>query len=83
MRIIKALAVAILLTSHAQAAAPWLHVKLVLVLAMTGVHGVLSKYVREFAADKRRKSPKFFRILNEVPTAVMILIVLVVVLKPF
>ena len=64
-------------------AAPWLHAKLVLVLAMSGVHGVLSKYVREFAADKRRKSAKFFRILNEVPTVLMILIVILVVIKPF
>ena len=48
-----------------------------------GVHGILSKYVREFAADKRRKSAKFFRILNEVPTVLMILIVILAVVKPF
>ena len=64
-------------------AAPWLHVKLVLVLGMMGVHGILSKYVREFAADKRRKTAKFFRILNEVPTVLMILIVILAVVKPF
>jgi putative membrane protein len=64
-------------------AAHWLHAKLVLVLAMSGVHGVLSKYVREFAADRRRKSQKFFRILNEVPTVLLILIVILVVVKPF
>jgi putative membrane protein len=64
-------------------AAHWLHVKLVLVLGMSGVHGILSKYVREFATDKRRKSAKFFRILNEVPTVLMILIVILVVVKPF
>jgi putative membrane protein len=64
-------------------AAHWLHVKLALVLAMSGVHGVLSKYVREFAADRRRKSAKFFRILNEVPTVLLILIVILVVVKPF
>jgi len=64
-------------------AAPWLHVKLVLLLGMMGVHGILSKYVREFAADKRRKSPRFFRIINEVPTVLMILIVVLVVVKPF
>ena len=63
--------------------APWLHVKLALVLGMSGVHGILSKYVREFAADRRRKSQKFFRILNEVPTVLMILIVILVVVKPF
>ncbi len=64
-------------------AAHWLQVKLVLVLGMSGVHGILSKYVREFAADKRRKSAKFFRILNEVPTILMILIVILAVVKPF
>ncbi len=63
--------------------APWLHVKLALVLGMSGVHGILSKYVREFAADRRRKSQKFFRILNEVPTVLMIMIVILVVVKPF
>ena len=63
--------------------APWLHAKLVLVLLMSGVHGVLSRYVKDFAADRRRKSPKFFRILNEVPTVLMILIVILVVVKPF
>jgi protoporphyrinogen IX oxidase len=64
-------------------AAHWLQVKFVLVLLMSGVHGILSKYVREFAADRRRKSAKFFRILNEVPTVLLILIVILVVVKPF
>src|SRR5882757_1036598 len=64
-------------------AAPWLHAKLALVLGMMGVHGILSKYVREFAVDRRRKSQKFFRILNEVPTVLLILIVILVVVKPF
>jgi putative membrane protein len=63
--------------------APWLHAKLVLVIGMSGVHGILSKYVREFAADKRRKSQKYFRILNEIPTVLMILIVILAVVKPF
>ena len=64
-------------------AAPWLHVKLTLLLGMMGVHGILSKYVREFAADKRRKSSKFFRILNEIPTVLLIFIVILAVVKPF
>ena len=64
-------------------AAHWLHAKIALVLAMSGVHGILSKYVREFAADRRLKSAKFFRILNEVPTVLLILIVILVVVKPF
>jgi putative membrane protein len=64
-------------------AAPWLHVKLMLVLAMSGVHGVLSKYVREFADDRRPKSQKYFRILNEIPTVLLVAIVILAVVKPF
>ena len=63
--------------------APWLHAKLLLVFLLSGVHGMLSRYVKDFAADKRRKSAKFFRIINEVPTVLMILIVILVVVKPF
>ena len=61
----------------------WLHAKFLLVFLMSGVHGMLSRHVKDFAADKRRKSAKFFRILNEVPTVLMILIVILVVVKPF
>ena len=63
--------------------APWLHAKLLLVILMSGVHGMLSRYVKDFAADRRRKTQKFFRIINEVPTVLMILIVILVVVKPF
>jgi protoporphyrinogen IX oxidase len=63
--------------------AHWLQAKFVLVILMSGVHGVLSKYVREFAADRRRKSQKFFRILNEIPTVLLIAIVILAVVKPF
>ena len=61
----------------------WLHAKLVLVLAMSGVHGMLSRYRRDFAADRNSRSKKFYRIINEVPTILMILIVVLVVVKPF
>ncbi len=64
-------------------AAPWLHAKLALVIGMSAVHGMLSRYVKDFAADRNRKSQKFYRIINEVPTALMILIVLLAVVKPF
>ena len=63
--------------------ASWFHIKLVLVLVMSGVHGMLSRYRRDFAADQNRHSEKFYRIINEVPTLLMIAIVLVVVIKPF
>jgi putative membrane protein len=61
----------------------WLHAKLALVLAMSGVHGWLSRLSRDFAQDQNRHSQKFYRYINEVPTVLMILIVLLVVLKPF
>ena len=63
--------------------AGWFHAKFILVLAMSAVHGLLARYVREFAADQNRHSQKFYRIINEVPTVLMIGIVLLAVLKPF
>ncbi len=62
--------------------AGWFHAKLFLVILMSGFHGALSKWVREFAQDKNVKSPKFFRIANEVPTILMVAIVLLVVIQP-
>jgi protoporphyrinogen IX oxidase len=64
-------------------ASPWLWAKIVLVLALSAVHGLLARWMKDFAADRNRHSQKFYRIINEVPTVLMILIVLLVVLKPF
>jgi putative membrane protein len=64
-------------------AAPWLHAKLVLVLAMTGFHGWLARCRRDFEHDRNRYSARTYRIANELPTLVMILIVVLVVVKPF
>ncbi|GGC51603.1 protoporphyrinogen oxidase HemJ [Chelatococcus reniformis] len=61
----------------------WMHAKLTLVLAMFAVHGFLARTVRAFAADENRRSARFYKFVNEVPTVLMILIVLLVVLKPF
>ena len=61
----------------------WIHVKLLLVILMSALHGVLSKHVENFAADKNEKSAKYFRILNEVPTVLMIAIVILAVVQPF
>ena len=63
--------------------ATWFQLKFVLVIVMSGVHGMLARYVRDFAADQNRHSERFYRIINEVPTLLMIGIVLLVVLKPF
>ncbi len=61
----------------------WLHAKLALVLLMSGMHGVLAKHVRLFANDANVKPARYFRILNEVPTVLMIAIVILVIVKPF
>ena len=64
-------------------ASAWLQAKVVLVLILSGVHGMLARYVREFGADQNRHSEKFYRIINEVPTLLMIGIVILAVVKPF
>jgi protoporphyrinogen IX oxidase len=63
--------------------AGWLHAKLAIVLGLSGLHGFLSATVKRFAADRNTHSPRFYRVLNEVPTLGLIAIVLLVVLKPF
>ena len=64
-------------------AAPWFQAKLALVLALSGVHGHLAVLVKQFAADNNRHSQKYYRIINEIPTVLMIFIVLLAVVKPF
>jgi putative membrane protein len=64
-------------------AAGWLHTKLVLVLALSAMHGLMSRWQRDFAHDRNRRSQKFFRIANEIPTLLMIAIVILAVVKPF
>ena len=63
--------------------AGWLHGKLALVILMTGLHGYFSAAQKKFAAGTNRKSARFFRILNEAPTVLLIAIVFLVVFKPF
>jgi putative membrane protein len=63
--------------------APWLHAKFALVLVLTGFHGYFVRTVRVFAADANVRSARFYRFMNEVPTLLMILIVVLVVVKPF
>ena len=63
--------------------APWLHGKLLLVVVLSGVHGFFSRWVKDFAADRNTRSQRFYRFINEVPTILMIGIVILVVVKPF
>ncbi|MEX0954732.1 MAG: protoporphyrinogen oxidase HemJ [Rhizobiaceae bacterium] len=63
--------------------AGWLHAKIALVLVLSGVHGYLSASVRRFADDRNERSARHWRIVNEVPTLLMIAIVILVIVKPF
>jgi putative membrane protein len=61
----------------------WTWIKLIAVLGMSGCHGILAKQMKAFAKDENTKSEKFFRVINEVPTVLMIVIVIMVIVKPF
>ncbi|MCK1637890.1 protoporphyrinogen oxidase HemJ [Bradyrhizobium sp. 157] len=61
----------------------WFHAKLTLVLILSGLHGFFSRWVKDFAADRNTRSQRFYRIINEVPTILMIFIVILVIVKPF
>jgi putative membrane protein len=63
--------------------AGWLHAKLAAVILMSAVHGYLSAAVRKFAADRNEKPARHWRIVNEIPTLLMIAIVILVIVKPF
>lgn len=61
----------------------WWHVKLLMVILMTGFQGACGKWRRQFLEDRNQKPERFYRLANEVPTILMIIIVLMVVAKPF
>lgn len=63
--------------------AGWSYTKLALVLGLSAVHGILSKRVRVFAEDKNDKPARYFRIINEIPTVLMIGIVIMIIVRPF
>ena len=61
----------------------WFHLKLLMVLLMSASHGVMVRHVRLFANDTNDKSQKYFRVFNEIPTILMIVIVIAVIVRPF
>ena len=61
----------------------WVHLKLFLVVVMSGLHGVMARWQRDFADDANRHSARFYRISNEAPAVLMIAIVLTAIMKPF
>lgn len=61
----------------------WIHIKITLVAILVFYHHLLGRYRKNFANGKNKNSQKFYRIINEVPTILMIIIVALVILKPF
>ena len=63
--------------------AGWFHAKFTLVLIMSGVHGILARRLRDFRDDRNTRSARYYRVLNEIPTVLMVAIVILVIVKPF
>ena len=63
--------------------APWLLAKIALVLVLSGMHGLFSRWRKDFAADRNTRSARFYRFMNEVPTLLLIGIVILVIVRPF
>ncbi len=61
----------------------WWQAKFILVLGLAGLHGYFARCVRSFAEDRNERPARFYRILNEAPTILMIFIVVLAVVKPF
>ena len=61
----------------------WMHTKLTLVIGLTGIHHVFGAWRKKFETDANTRSAKFYRVWNEVPTLILILVVILVVVKPF
>lgn len=61
----------------------WVYAKIVLVILMTVFHGFLARCRKDFAAGVNQRSARFFRIANEVPTLLMIAVVVLVIVRPF
>jgi putative membrane protein len=61
----------------------WFYLKLVLVLLLSGFHGALAKWTKGFAEDRNTHSPRFYRVANEIPTLLMVGIVILAVVRPF
>lgn len=61
----------------------WWHIKFLMVILMSGFQGALGKWRRVFLEDRNQKTERFYRIANEVPTVLMIVIVIMVIARPF
>ncbi len=62
---------------------PWMHVKLLFVVVLTAMHHLYALWFKAFAADANTRSPRFYKFMNEVPTLCLIVIVIMVIVRPF
>ena len=60
----------------------WMQIKIIAVVILTYYHFTLGKYLNDFAFDNNQKSSKFFRIYNEIPTIILIVVIFVAIFKP-
>ena len=60
----------------------WMQIKIISVVILTYYHFTLGKYLSDFAIDNNQKSSKFFRIYNEIPTVILIVVIFIVIFKP-
>jgi len=77
------LGILMLIANPAFLSSGWFHVKLALVLGISGIHGFYAAAQRKFAAGERPRTEKFWRIINEVPFLMLVVIVIMVIVKPF
>lgn len=72
-----------LIIAYVGLAPGWLHAKLALVVALTIYHHLLGRWQKALAEDRDDHTPRFFRVANEVPTLILIAVVILAVVKPF
>ncbi|PWE18358.1 protoporphyrinogen oxidase HemJ [Marinicauda salina] len=77
------LAILMLIANPTLLSTGWFHAKLLLVVILSGIHGVYAGARRRFARGERPRTERFWRIMNEAPAVMVIVIVLLAVLKPF
>ena len=70
------------LDSPAIWSAGWFHAKLLMLVALFGMHGLFARWRRDFEADRNTRTARFYRVANEVPTVLLIAIVILAVVKP-
>jgi len=73
----------VLLLSQQDVTQGWLQAKFALVAVISGLHGLFVRWQRDFAADRNRRPARFYRIANEIPTLLLIAIVILVIVRPF